>query len=52
MQPDVVLKDLRHQPIERSPSGRNELEDIGAGLLSCECALDRLKLTRDTADSL
>ena len=52
VQADVVLKDLRHQPIERSPGGGNELEDIGAGPLSRECALDCLKLARDAPDAL
>src|SRR5579883_1532915 len=50
MAADMVLDDLRHEPIDRSTDRGDHLQHIGAANFGLERALDRIDLPANTAD--
>ena len=44
---DVVLENLRHQPVDRAATGRQLLEDLGAVAFGVEQLFDAVELARE-----
>ena len=52
MAADVVVQHFNHEAVHGATSGGDELQDVGAGTLSIERALDGLDLPADPANPL